>query len=102
MTADPHSDRMSHVANQELEVDDHFGHIAARPVSWAVVFLVCVGFLVAGIGLIAATPWVFWVGAGVVAAGTILGWVTHAMADMTARAARAKRENPADGEVATF
>jgi hypothetical protein len=98
---------MSHVPNDDQQVDDHFGHIAARPVSWVVVFLVCVGFLVAGIGLIAAKPWVFWVGAGVVAAGTILGGVTHAMADMTARAARAERvadreQSQADGEVATY
>jgi len=106
---------MSHVPNADLEVDENFGHIHARPVSWVVVFLVCAGFLVAGIGLIAATPWVFWVGAGVVAAGTILGWVTHAMADLAARAARAERaagaeaataaireQKPADGEVATY
>lgn len=101
MTADPQSDRMSHVPNDDVEVSENFGHIAARPVSWVVVLLVCVGFLVAGIGLIAATPWVFWVGAGVVAAGTILGGVTHAMADMTARSARAEQKL-ADGEVATY
>jgi hypothetical protein len=28
---------------------------------------------------------VFWIGAGVVAAGTILGGVTHAMADVTSQ-----------------
>ena len=72
----------------DLGVDEHFGHIKARPVSWVVVFLVCAGFLVAGIGLIAANPVVFWIGAGVVAAGTILGGVTHAMADTTARIER--------------
>jgi hypothetical protein len=72
----------------DLGIDEHFGHIIARPVSWAVVFLVCAGFLVAGIGLIAANPVVFWIGAGVVAAGTILGGVTHAMADVTARVER--------------
>jgi hypothetical protein len=100
---------MSHVPSDDVEVSENFGHIAARPVSWVVVFLVCAGFLVAGIGLIAATPWAFWVGAGVVAAGTILGGVTHAMADMTARAERARKvdkgaleQNAADGEVATY
>jgi hypothetical protein len=84
-------------------VDEHFGHIQARPVSWVVVFLVCVGFLVAGIGLIAANPVVFWIGAGVVAAGTILGGVTHAMADVTARVERKQaKANKAvvDGEAA--
>jgi hypothetical protein len=72
----------------DLGVDEHFGHIIARPVSWVVVFLVCAGFLVAGIGLIAANPVVFWIGVVVVAAGTILGGVTHAMADVTARIER--------------
>jgi hypothetical protein len=72
----------------DLGVDEHFGHIKARPVSWIVVFLVCAGFLVAGLGLIAASPVVFWIGVGVVAAGTILGGVTHAMADVTARVER--------------
>ena len=72
----------------DLGNDEHFGHIRARPVSWVVVFLVCAGFLVAGIGLIAASPVVFWIGVGVVAAGTVLGGVTHAMADVTARVER--------------
>jgi len=86
----------------DLGIDEHFGHILARPVSWVVVFLVCVGFLVAGLGLIAASPVVFWIGVGVVAAGTIVGGVTHAMADVTARVerrqAKAKRAAVVDSE----
>jgi hypothetical protein len=97
---------MSEVPQEDVSVGENFGHIPARPVSWVVVFLVCAGFLVGGIGLIAATPWVFWLGAGVVAAGTILGWATHAMADVTARAKRSTRSRrateSADGEVATL
>jgi len=57
------------------------GHIRGRPISWAVVTVVIIGFIVAGIGLIVATPWVFYLGAGLVAAGTLIGWATHAMAD---------------------
>ena len=79
---------MSDRPTDDRGIDEHFGHIPARPVSWVVVFLVCTGFLVAGIGLIAANPVVFWIGVGVVAAGTILGGVTHAMADLTARVER--------------
>ena len=79
---------MSDRPADDLGVDEHFGHIQARPVSWVVVFLVCAGFLVAGIGLIAANPVVFWIGVGVVAVGTILGGATHAMADTTARVQR--------------
>jgi hypothetical protein len=88
------------------DAGEKFGHIQARPVSWVVVFLVCAGFLVGGIGLIAATAWVFWLGVGVVAAGTILGGATHAMADVSTRAERSARTNrakeSADGEVATL
>lgn len=76
---------MSDAPADDLGVDEHYGHIQGRAVSWVVVFLVCAGFLVAGIGLIAANPVVFWIGAGVVAAGTILGGVTHAMADVTSQ-----------------
>ena len=97
---------MSDAPKEDVSVGERFGHIPARPVSWVVVFLVCAGFLVGGIGLIAATEWLFWLGVGVVAAGTILGWATHAMADLSARAERAAKahrtEQPADGEVATF
>jgi hypothetical protein len=84
MTAASH-DADSH---GDESVGERAGHIKARPVSWIVVILVCVGFLVAGIGLIVATPWVFWVGMGVVAAGVVLGGLTHAMADVTARVER--------------
>jgi hypothetical protein len=84
------------------DVHEKFGHIQARPVSWVVVFLVCAGFLVGGIGLIAATPWVFWVGIGAVAVGTVLGGVTHAMADMTARAhGSGHPKQPIDSEATT-
>jgi hypothetical protein len=86
----------------DVSVGENFGHIPARPVSWAVVFLVCAGFLVGGIGLIAAAAWMFWVGIGVVAVGTILGGVTHAMADVTARAQRSGRSKQSvDSEAAT-
>jgi hypothetical protein len=92
---------MPDVPPDEPGIDEHFGHIIARPVSWVVVFLVCAGFLVAGIGLIAANPVVFWIGAGVVAVGTVLGGVTHAMADTTGRVERQRTKANkaiADGE----
>ncbi len=93
---------MSDRPADDLGIDEHFGHIQARPVSWVVVFLVCAGFLVAGIGLIAANPVVFWIGVGVVAVGTILGGATHAMADTTARVerrqAKANKAAIVDGE----
>jgi hypothetical protein len=61
------------------------GHVKGRPISWVVVVLVCAGFAAAGAGLVASLPWLFFVGVGVVALGTILGGLTHAMSDVTAR-----------------
>lgn len=93
---------MGDAPRDDVSVGENFGHIQARPVSWVVVFLVCAGFLVGGIGLIAATAWVFWVGIAVVAVGTVLGGVTHAMADVTARAQRSGRTKPPiDSEATT-
>jgi hypothetical protein len=68
--------------------ESHGGHIKGRPVSWTVVVMVSGGFLVAGIGLATATPWLFIAGLAVVLLGGILGWATHAMADVTARVER--------------
>ena len=75
---------MSHDPDS-TSVAEFSGHIKGRPVSWVVVVLVCVGFIAAGVGLIAALPWLFFVGVGVVVVASILGWLTHAMADVTAR-----------------
>lgn len=71
------------------------GHVKGRPISWVVVGLVCVGFLAAGIGLVASRPWLFFVGVGLVALGAILGGLTHAMADVTARVETATRRRDA-------
>jgi hypothetical protein len=88
---------MTELEQRGAPVNENFGHIQARPVSWVVVVLVCGGFAAAGIGLVVATPWLFFVGFGVVAVGTILGGVTHAMADMHGRAERsAARKSGAD------
>jgi hypothetical protein len=75
------------------------GHIKGRPVSWVVVVLVCGGFIAAGIGLIDALPWLFFVGIGVVVVGGILGGLTHAMADVTARVETAARKRDAAGSL---
>ncbi len=69
----------------ETTIAERGGHIKGRPISWVVVTIVCGGFLAAGIGVVLATLWLFYLGAGIVVLGTILGWATHAMADVTAR-----------------
>jgi hypothetical protein len=76
-------------------VAEFSGHIKGRPVSWVVVVVVCGGFVAAGVGLVAALPWLFFVGLGVVVVGSILGWVPHAMADATARVETAARRRDA-------
>jgi hypothetical protein len=88
--------------HDEASSDEKAGHIQARPVSWAVVVLVCAGFLVAGIALIASEPWLFFVGAGLIVVGVVLGSATHAMADVSSRADRSGAQTqPVDAEAAT-
>ena len=76
---------MTERPDEDLSIGEHSGHVAARPISWAVVVAVCIGFLVAGIALTIPAPWLFYVGAALVVLGTIVGWATHAMADLTTR-----------------
>lgn len=74
-----HDTTAGHPATPE---DPEFdGHIRSRPVSWIVITAVTVGFAVAGAGIVAATPWVFFLGVGIVVLFTLVGWATHAMAD---------------------
>jgi hypothetical protein len=53
-----------------------------RPVSWVAVGTMMAGFLLGGIGLISGpTWWLFWVGAGIVAAGGLLALATNIFDD---------------------
>jgi uncharacterized membrane protein len=61
------------------------GHIRGNPIAWTAVALICGGFAVAGIALIEAMPWLFFIGAGVVAIGAVLSWLTHAMSNVRTR-----------------
>jgi hypothetical protein len=48
-----------------------------RPISWASVIIITVGFVAGGVGLIAGpTWWLFWVGLGLSAFGGILALST--------------------------
>ncbi|WP_133412053.1 HGxxPAAW family protein [Vallicoccus soli] len=54
-----------------------------RPVSWAVVAVVIVGFIVGGLGLILGpTWWLFWVGVVLSVGGIVVGWATGMMEDV--------------------
>lgn len=55
---------------------DSHGH---TPAAWTAVGLMFLGFLLAGIALPLALPWLFFVGFGVVALGAIVGKVMQMM-----------------------
>jgi hypothetical protein len=64
-----------------LEVFQHPSH-HGRPVSWAAIAIIVVGFVIGGIALpIGPTWWLFWVGTAVVVVGGILALSTHIMDD---------------------
>jgi hypothetical protein len=52
------------------------GHTVA---AWTAVTVMFVGFMVAGLAVVFALPWLFWVGIVVVAAGAVVGKVLQMM-----------------------
>jgi hypothetical protein len=61
--------------------DQHYAHARGRPIAWLVVSVIIAGTCAAGISLIVAAPWLFWVGVGIVVVGIAVGRATHAMRD---------------------
>jgi len=55
--------------------DDH----GSTPAAWTAVTIIMIAFLVGGIGIVAALPWLFWVGAALVVVGIIVGKVMQMM-----------------------
>jgi hypothetical protein len=60
-------------------------HVPSRPIAWIVVAIIVAGSIVGGVALIVAQPWLFYVGAGIIVFGAILGWATKAMVDTSSR-----------------
>jgi hypothetical protein len=53
-----------------------------RPVSWVAVSTIMLAFLIGGLGLILGPAWwLFWLGAGLAAAGSLLALATDIFAD---------------------
>jgi hypothetical protein len=53
-----------------------------RPVSWVVVSVITVGFIVGGVGFVPRpTWWLFWTGTGIALAGICLGGLTKMTED---------------------
>jgi hypothetical protein len=66
----------SQLASTAATPSPHAGH-HGRPVSWASVIIITIGFIAGGIGLIAGpTWWLFWVGIGLFGFGGILALST--------------------------
>ena len=69
------------IGARALGAGEHEAH-HGRPASWAVTIVVTVGFTVGGIALTIGPSWVmFWVGAGLVVLGTIMGAAVHIFDD---------------------
>jgi hypothetical protein len=91
---------MSQGPTHDVSIGEHGGHIKGRPISWIVVVMVAGGFLTGGLGLVLDVQGLFLVGIGAVVVGGILGWITHAMADVTARVETAARRANAPHDAA--
>ena len=53
-----------------------------RPISWIAVLVICVGFVVGGLGLcLGPTWWMFWTGLGLVIGGGVFGLAVGIMED---------------------
>ena len=55
--------------------DDH----GSTPAAWTAVTIIMIAFLVGGIGVVAALPWLFWAGAALVVVGIVVGKVMQMM-----------------------
>ncbi len=55
--------------------DDH----GSTPAAWTAVTIIMIAFLVGGIGVVAAVPWLFWAGVALVVVGIVVGKVMQMM-----------------------
>ena len=81
MTEQPAAQTMAQAAKAPLGADEPDKH-HGRPTSWSVTAMVIVGFVLGGIALCIGPSWVmFWVGAGIVVLGVIVGWAVRIFDD---------------------
>jgi hypothetical protein len=61
------------------------GHGSGRPISWIAVLVICLGFVIGGVGLCQGPPiwWIFWTGLGIAIAGSVFAWAVGIMEDYT-------------------
>jgi Family of unknown function (DUF6704) len=58
--------------------DAHDNH-GSTPAAWTAVIIVIVAFVVGGVGVLLAQPWLFWVGVGLIVVGIVAGKVMQMM-----------------------
>lgn len=58
--------------------DQHDDH-GSTPAAWTAVTIIMFAFLVGGIGVLLAQPWLFWVGVGLAVVGAVAGKVMQMM-----------------------
>jgi hypothetical protein len=77
---------MAEARAEDFSVQEKFdsAHVPSRPIAWVMVAIIVIGSIVGGVALIVALPWLFYVGAGIIVFGAILGWATHALRETTA------------------
>lgn len=67
-----------------LSIAEGSGHPAgqkSRPTTWVIVVLIALAFVVAGVGLIVAFPWLFIAGLVAIVVSCLAGWAFNIMAD---------------------
>ena len=57
----------------------HHDNHGSTPAAWTAVTIIMVAFLVGGIGVVVAQPWLFGVGAALVVLGLVVGKVMQMM-----------------------
>jgi hypothetical protein len=57
---------------------NHDNH-GSTPAAWTAVTIIMIAFLIGGIGVVVAQPWLFWVGAALVVVGLVVGKVMQMM-----------------------
>lgn len=57
----------------------HHDNHGSNPAAWTAVTIIMVAFLVGGIGVVAAQPWLFWVGVALIVVGILVGKVMQMM-----------------------
>lgn len=57
----------------------HHDNHGSTPAAWTAVTIIMIAFLIGGIGVVVAQPWLFWAGVALVVVGLVVGKVMQMM-----------------------